>query len=55
MYKVNATYSLPGWGDVTLDAKDKDEAEDMALQHFEDLYPEAFDLEVTEVEEVDGN
>lgn len=55
MYKVEFTYSQPSWDTFeTDDAVDKDEAEYQAEQHIKTCYPEAYDIEILKVTEVDG-
>jgi hypothetical protein len=51
-YNVSFTYDLPEWGDITLDAKDAEEASELALDQIEALYPEALNVDITKVKEI---
>lgn len=52
-YSIEGTYNIPEWWDVTLDAESKEEAEDQAFKSIEMSYPEAIDVEVISVREID--
>lgn len=52
-FKVDFEYSVPEFTEITLTAKDADEAEDLANIEFMKLYPEALDAEVVLITELD--
>ena len=52
MFKVDFEYLVPEFSEITLDAKDADEASDKALKEIEKLYPEAQDIAVTMITEL---
>jgi len=51
-YEVNFSYKLPEWGTVTLEAKDLQEAEELALEYVEESYPDVEDIEVDVIREI---
>lgn len=51
-YLIDFTYTTPMWGDVELDAADKEDAKTQAIKHVGIMYPEANDIEVTNIEEI---
>jgi hypothetical protein len=51
-YTVKLAYSVPEWGDITLKAGGPTEAEDLAIEMFEEQHPEATDIEILGVEEI---
>lgn len=51
-YRVDYSYSVPYWGDIELDTDSVAEAEEEALRHIEMMFPEAIDIELTEVNEL---
>lgn len=55
-YEVDFEYSVPEWGTIDgIDdniASNKEEAEEFALKEIERLFPEAFDIEITEVRDL---
>jgi hypothetical protein len=48
-YQVDFAYSVPEWTDITLDAESEEEAKLLAQKEFDDLFPEATDVEIIEV------
>lgn len=52
MFKVDFTYNEPRWGDVEVPVDTKDDAEYEALMYIKDIYPEAIDVEITSIKEV---
>lgn len=53
-YKVSLEHFTPEFSDVEVTANDPDEAEDKAISEIEKLYPEAIDVEVTGVLEINA-
>lgn len=52
-YEVDFDYSVPEWTTITVaNAKDKADAEDIAQNEFDNMYPEAIDVRMTDVREV---
>lgn len=51
-YSIDYSYSVPEWGNLVTDADSKDEAEDLFHAEIARLYPEAYDIEITEIKEV---
>jgi len=51
-YEVNFSYKLPEWGTVTLEAKDLQEAEELALEYVEESYPDVENIEVDAIREI---
>lgn len=54
-WHVDYSYSEPRWGDVEFPAHDipREEVEAEARTFIEDMYPEALDIEITRVEEIE--
>jgi len=50
LYQVNYTASEPVWGDVRLNADDKEEAEILSSKEIMQLYPEYTDVVIESVE-----
>lgn len=49
-YDVNFAYSAKEWDTIeNIDEPSADDAEEFALKEIERLYPEAFDIEITEI------
>jgi hypothetical protein len=51
-YVADFEYSIREFGSVTLDADDKEQAEDMAYEYVRDTYPDVTNIDVTNVNEV---
>ena len=51
-YQVDFTYLVPEWGNVELDADTQETAKELAMSEIEDLYPEAVEIEITNVSEI---
>jgi hypothetical protein len=55
MFNVEYTLMEPVWGTINdIEADDRDDAEYQALQEIKVLYPEAVDVEITKVSEING-
>lgn len=53
MFEVDFTYDEPRWGTIEgIEEKSKEDAEEFALKQIDLLYPEAIDVEITEVREI---
>jgi len=50
-YKVDFSYSVPEWSDVTFEAPSEEVAKKEAFGIISDLYPEAIDIEIDSVTE----
>lgn len=48
-YEVEFEYSIPEFGSVVVDANSHEDAETMAMERIEDLFPEAIDVVVIKV------
>lgn len=53
-YNVTLEHFTPEFSSVVVTANDPDEAEDKAISEIEKLYPEAIDIEVTGVLEINA-
>jgi len=53
-YLIEGSYNIPEWFDIELDADSREEAEQEALRNIEMSYPEALDITVEEVKELNG-
>lgn len=51
-YVTQYDYSIRTGGTMTFNADSKDEAEELAKEYIADTYPEAFDIEIVEVDAV---
>lgn len=52
-YMIEFAYTEPRWGDIELEAKNTEEARAIASEEIELSYPEAMDIEILAVKEVD--
>lgn len=52
-HKVTISYNEPRIAEIEITAEDDMEAEDLAIRQFEQSHPEAMDVEVESVEEID--
>ena len=52
-HKVTLSYNEPRIAEIEITADDDMEAEDLAVKQFEQSHPEAIDVEVENVEEID--
>jgi hypothetical protein len=53
-YVCDFEYAIREYGSVTLDADNKSEAEADAYEYVRDTYPDVFDIDVTNVSEVNN-
>lgn len=51
-FEIDFSYRVTEWGSVILDAIDKDEAEEFALEHVHEAYPDAMGIEIDTVKEI---
>ena len=51
-YEVDFSFRMPEWGSVILEAVDKDEAEEFALEHVREAYPDATNIDIDDVKEI---
>lgn len=51
-YNVEFDYNIRTGGAMTFQAETRSEADDMAREYVSETYPDAFDIEVVEVEEI---
>ena len=51
-YVTQFDYSIRTGGSMTFEADSKDEAEMLAREYIDNTYPEAFDIEIVEVDAV---
>lgn len=55
-FEIQFSYRIPEWGDVTLDAVDAAEAEELALEYVKDTYTDITDITVDNIKElIDAN
>ena len=52
-HKVTLSYNEPRIAEIEVTADDDMEAEDLAMRQFERSHPEAIDVEVENIEEID--
>lgn len=52
MYEIDFTFTEPSWGTIDL-AADEETVREEALAHIRMSYPEAEDIEITEVRKID--
>lgn len=52
-HKVTVSYNEPRIAEIEVTADDDMEAEDLAIRQFEQSHPEAIDVEVENIEEID--
>lgn len=53
-FEIEFKYKVEEFGYEVLDASDKDHAENVAMQTIREFYPEAVDIEIVEVREING-
>lgn len=51
-YSVDYSFTENGWGNVEIDADDRDEAEFAAMNYVKDSNPDALEVEVTSIKEI---
>lgn len=51
-YSIDFTYNEPGWGNVELDAEDRDQAEFEGLNYVRDTHPDVQSVEITSIKEI---
>lgn len=52
-YQVDFSYTVPEWSDVTLQADSEDDAAEQAKKIIEQLYPEAIDVEIDNIRQIE--